>query len=215
MPPSVPPPERLDQLDAPTRALIVFAAAIAAGDPLRLDAACRAALEAGVPPLWGDELLLQSVLMVGWPRALVASDAWRRRLEARPAESLEDGGDYTRHAHWEARGEEVCGVIYGTSYDRLRENVRRLHPTLERWMVIDGYGRTLGRPGLDLARRELCIVAQVAVQGAGKQLHSHVRGAGHAGATAEAIDATFEAASAFMGERELNLAAALWERVRP
>jgi 4-carboxymuconolactone decarboxylase len=208
-------PERaiLDALDAPTRALVVLAAAIAAGSPTRLEAACRAALEAGVPPLWVDELLLQSVLMVGWPRALVGADTWRR-VSGRPAVSIEDGGDYRRHEEWEARGKDVCRTIYEGQYDRLRENVCALHPALERWMLVDGYGRTIGRPGLDLARRELCVVAQVAVQGAERQLHSHLKGAVRAGAAPEAVDETLVATFPFLGPSEHDVAVALWERVR-
>lgn len=203
----------LEHLDAPTRALVVLAAAIAAGGATRLEAACRAAVEAGVPSLWVDELLLQSVLMVGWPRALIGADAWRQ-VSGRPAVSVEDGGDYRRHEEWAARGEEVCRVIYEQQYDRLRENVCALHPALERWMLVDGYGRTIGRPGLDLARRELCVVAQVAVQGAERQLHSHLKGAMRAGAAPAAVDATLEAVAPILGEREHELAVALWEQVR-
>ena len=212
---TVSPPERpiLDVLDAPTRALVALAAAIAAGSATRLEAACRAAVEAGVPSLWVDELLLQSVLMVGWPRALIGADAWRL-VSGRPAVSVEDGGDYRRHVEWATRGEAVCRVIYEGQYDRLRENVCALHPALERWMLVDGYGRTIGRPGLDLARRELCVVAQVAVQGAERQLHSHLRGAMRAGATPAVVDEALEAAAPCLGERERELAVALWERLR-
>jgi len=212
---TAPPPDRpiLDVLDAPTRALVVLAAAIAVGSATRLEAACRAAVEAGVPSLWVDELLLQSVLMVGWPRALIGADAWRL-VSGRPAVSVEDGGDYRRHVEWASRGEEVCRIIYEGQYDRLRENVCALHPALERWMVVDGYGRTIGRPGLDLARRELCVVAQVAVQGAERQLHSHFKGAMRAGATPVVVEAALEAASPSLGERERVLALSLWERVR-
>lgn len=202
----------LERLDAPTRALVVLAAAIAAGDAPRLDAACRDAFEAGARPLWIDELLLQSVLMVGWPRTLVAAEAWRR-VSGRGAEPSEDGGDYSRHAAWERRGEGICRVVYGANYERLRENVRRLHPILERWMLVDGYGRTLGRGELDLARRELCIAAQVAVQGAERQLHSHLRGARHAGASPRVMEETLVAVAPFLGESERRLAASLWAKV--
>ena len=212
---TAPPADRpiLNVLDAPTRALVVLAAAIAAGSATRLEAACRAAVEAGVPSIWVDELLLQSVLMVGWPRALIGADAWRL-VSGRPAVSVEDGGDYRRHVEWAARGEEVCRVIYEGQYDRLRENVCALHPALERWMLVDGYGRTLGRPGLDLARRELCVVAQVAVQGAERQLHSHLKGARRAGATPAVIEKALDAVGTFLGEPERELSLALWERVR-
>jgi 4-carboxymuconolactone decarboxylase len=202
----------LQRLDAPTRALVVLAAAIAAGDAPRLDAACRDALEARIRPQWVDELLLQSVLMVGWPRTLVAAEAWRR-VAGRDAEPSEDGGDYSRHAAWERRGEAICRVVYGANYECLRENVRRLHPILERWMLVDGYGRTLGRGELDLTRRELCVAAQVAVQGAERQLHSHLRGARHAGASPRAMEEALLAVEPFLGEPQRGLAVSLWAKV--
>jgi 4-carboxymuconolactone decarboxylase len=49
-------------------------------------------------------------------------------------------------ALWRARGQEVCRAVYGGQYPRLRENVRDLHPDMERWMVEEGYGKVLGRP---------------------------------------------------------------------
>ena len=66
---------------------------------------------------------------------------------------------------------------------KLRESVRTLHPAIDSWMITEGYGRTLARPGLDLKLRELCTVAQTAVLEAPRQLHSHLRGALNAGAT--------------------------------
>ena len=176
----------LQKLDAATSALVALATAIALGDETLVEQHCRTCMAEGAPETWIDELLLQSTLMVGWPRALIASAICRRVLG--PAHSLEDGADYRRIPEWQERGEAVCRTIYGDNYQRLRSNIQELHPALDAWMVTEGYGRTLGRPGLDLARRELTIVAQVAVQGAERQLHAHLRGALHAGTAPAALD---------------------------
>lgn len=206
-------PATLDRLDPPTVALVVLSAAIATGKEPLVEERCRACIEATVPDLWADELLLQSVLMVGWPRALVAAAIWRRvgRHEPEPGE---DGSDYSRAAQWLARGESICRTVYGGSYERLRDNVRGLHPALDAWMVIEGYGRTLGRPGLDFARRELCVVAQLAVLGAERQLHSHLKGARNAGASADAITEALDAVRPVLGTAEAELAWSLWNRIR-
>ncbi len=201
-------------MDPATAALVDFAAAAAGGDAQALAVAAAAAVRAEVPAAWVEELLLQSVLMVGWPRALLAAGAWRR-LVPRAEAAGDPDADYARHPEWSRRGEAVCRTVYGPNYARLRENVRALHPALEAWMVTEGYGRTLGRPGLDLARRELCVVAQVAVQGAERQLHSHLRGALNAGASPAAIDAALALALARAGAGERTLATALWGRIRP
>ena len=203
----------LTTLDRPTRALVELAAAIATGEGPSVEHRARQCVASDVPPLWVDELLLQSVLMVGWPRALTAAALWRKIGPAAPV-SGEDGAADGRTGEWRERGEAVCRLVYGANYERLRANVAALHPALEAWMVTEGYGRTIGRPGLDLARRELCVVAQVAVQGAERQLHSHLKGAAHAGASALVIDAVLDAVQPMLGAREAELVRSLWNRIR-
>ena len=203
----------LERLDPETRALLGFAAAVALGDAAALEAAGRACLAARVPALWMDELLLQSVLMVGWPRALVAFAAWRG-VAGPAAPGAEDGSDYDRLAEWQARGVVICQAIYGKNYSRLRQNVRELHPSLEAWMITDGYGKTIGRPGLDLARRELCVVSQVAIQGAERQLHSHLKGALHAGASPAALSEALDIVRPLLGTKESEIVMSLWEQIR-
>jgi 4-carboxymuconolactone decarboxylase len=200
-------------LDAETAALVRLAAAIALGSRDTIQERSAEALTAGTPALWVDELLLQSVLMVGYPRALGAARIWR---EARGAEAEweEDGGDQRLAPSWAARGEALCRTIYGDNYRRLRDNVRALHPALDTWMVNEGYGRTLGRPGLDLVRRELAVIAQVAVLGALPQLHSHLRGALHAGAGAGVVGEALDLALRDAAPEYQAPARALWERVR-
>src|SRR6266545_6874087 len=65
------------RLDAQTTALVRVAAAVARGKVPELKARFAAAREARVPGLWIEELLLQSMLVVGYPLALVAFGAWR------------------------------------------------------------------------------------------------------------------------------------------
>lgn len=107
----------------------------------------------------------------------------------------------------------MCQVVYGGQYGRLRENVRALHPDMERWMVVEGYGKVLGRPGLDLATRELCIVALLAVLGAPRQLYAHLRGALNAGASREEVDLALREGSAFQDEVGRREAGRVWEQV--
>lgn len=200
-------------LDEATRALVALAAAIAQGEEPEIRDSVNEAVAAGVPPAWGDELLLQSVLMVGWPRSLVAAALWRKAVDA-PATG--DDGDlhYADHQEWTRRGEETCRVVYGDNYAKLRQNVRTLHPALDTWMLTEGYGRTMSRPGLDLMRRELCVVAQTAVLNTPRQLHSHLRGALHAGASAEAVEAALAVVNSFVSYEDWKAIKELWEQVR-
>jgi 4-carboxymuconolactone decarboxylase len=203
-----------DSLDPQSRDLVRFAAAIAQGYEPELRERVGPLRSSQVPSAWVEELILQSVLMVGYPRALIAFGVWRK-FSGVPAPDTDEGHDYAQVPEWTRRGEEVCGVIYGENYRKLRESVRTLHPAIDSWMITEGYGRTLGRPGLDLARRELCVVAQVAVQGAGRQLHSHLKGALNAGASAAAVTDTLDIVRPMLGAREAKLAASLWARIRP
>ncbi len=94
--------------------------------------------------------------------------------------------------------------VYGTMYDRLRENIRHLHPLLDDWMIDEGYGKVLSRPGLDLPRRELCIVAACAATGQDRQLHSHLHGARNVGASVGAVDAAVDALAGVLGAARLR-----------
>jgi 4-carboxymuconolactone decarboxylase len=205
--------EQRAALDEATRALVVLAAAIAAGNEPRLDEAIHQARAASTPPRWVDELLLQSVLMTGWPRALVAAGRWRASVDA-PADGAGLDLDYAAHERWSARGEALCREVYGDHYEQLRRNVRRLHPALDRWMVTEGYGRTLARAGLDAPRRELCVIAQTAVLATPRQLRSHLLGALNVGATPEAIDETLTAIASVASRDAMVLARQRWQVVR-
>lgn len=200
-------------LDEPTRALVVLAAAIAQGEMSGIRDRTDEAVTAGVPAAWADELLLQSVLMVGWPRALQAAGVWRKAMPEIAADD-DISNDYARHTEWLERGEETCRRIYGDNYARLRENVRGLHPALDLWMVTDGYGRTLSRPGLDLVRRELCIVAQTAVLNTPRQLHSHLLGALRAGAEIATLEAALGAVNPFVSYDDWKSVKELWDQVQ-
>ena len=81
-------------------------------------------------------------------------------------------------------------------------------------MVLEGYGKVLGRPGLDLPRRELCIVAACAATDQDRQLHSHLHGAINAGATPGEVDDTLRIVAPRIGPESSHRYALLWARVR-
>jgi len=115
---------------------------------------------------------------------------------------------------WRVLGEETCETVYGDMYERLRGNIRRLHPALDDWMITEGYGKVLSRPDLDLGRRELCIVAACAASMQDRQLHSHLHGALNAGVDQSVVDATIEAIADLLGEARARSVRLLWARVR-
>lgn len=209
-------------------------AAHAARDADALRQALPTAAElAGPEPV--EEALLQAYLFLGFPATIWAFGIWRplrssldlpaarpgKWTDASVRESTDgpDGEDADDLAvRWRRFGEAVCARIYGANYGKLRENVRRLHPELDRWMIMEGYGKVLSRPHLDLVTRELCIVALLAVTSWAPQLHSHLRGALNAGAdpaeVEEALEVGLRHAAKANGPDWPQEARGLWTRVR-
>lgn len=186
-------------------ALVDVSASIASRSRTSLERALRIARSASSREV--DEVILQSHLFVGYPIALEAMLLWRNIRPASADDAGEDPG-------WQDRGADVCRTVYGTNYEKLRQNVTALHPDLDRWMVETGYGRVIGRPRLDLATRELCISALLAVWNSPRQLHSHLRGAANAGAAIADIDAALAIASRHLTPAAVTEVEALWGTVR-
>jgi 4-carboxymuconolactone decarboxylase len=81
-------------------------------------------------------------------------------------------------------------------------------------MIVDGYGKVLSRPGLDIARRELCVVAVCAVARQDRQLHSHLHGALHVGTPPDVVSDALDALADLMSEADHARARHLWSHVR-
>lgn len=159
-----------------------------------------------------EEIILQSYLFAGFPRALNAARAWRAVSE-RDAPDEDEESLKADLAAWRERGEETCAVVYGDHYEKLRENIRALHPALDEWMIVDGYGKVLSRPGVDLRTRELCVVAACAVSGQQRQLHSHFHGALNAGASASELAAVLDALTDLISRDDLSRYRQLLQKV--
>src|SRR2546430_9594794 len=203
-------------LDPQTAGLVRAAAALAGGKIAELKQRFVAARAAGVPDLWVEELLLQSLLVVGYPLALVAFGVWRD-VTGPIARGGDSAGEELAHEEWQAwaeRGAQVCAAVYGRAYHKLLVNLRSLHPALEDLVLVDAYGKVIGRPGLDLKRRELCTVAAIAVLGTAQQLHSHLRGALNTGATREEIEAVLALIEPDLDPEHKRRADAPWQDVK-
>lgn len=201
----------VEALDAEHVALVRLAAAIAAADE-PVVRRCLADAHAQVRPLWVEEVILQSYLFAGFPRTLNAAREWRR-ISQRRAPETDEGERFGDSAQWAARGERTCAIVYGPFYERLRHNIRELHPALDAWMIVEGYGKVLSREGLDLRRRELCIVAACAAARQDRQLHSHLHGALHAGSNAAELYAVLDALADFVPADDMQRFRLLLARV--
>ena len=192
-----------------TTCLVRVAAAIAALDENSVRKEMEAA-HSRVDPALVEEVILQSYLFAGFPRALNAARIWRTfASEAAPA-TLAQSDDLHE---WREQGKRTCATVYGGAYEKLRENIRTLHPLLDEWMITDGYGKVLSRPLLDLKLRELCIVAACAASGQQRQLHSHLRGALNAGVAPADVERTLDSLSDLVPADRLASYKLLFSRV--
>ena len=194
------------------RALVRLAAVIAGGSEADIRAELASAQKFARVE-WIEEVILQSYLFAGFPRTLNAAREWRK-VSGREAPSMDAGERLDRVDEWRKQGEATCAIVYGPFYERLRQNIRALHPALDSWMIVEGYGKVLSRPQLDLARRELCIVAACAASRQDRQLHSHLHGALHAGASEAAITDTLAAISVLVSPDDAIRYRMLWSKVQ-
>ena len=206
MPHETPVGATLVHLDDATRALVRLSASLASGSEEDVRGALQRAM-GPTPHDWIEELLLQTYLFAGFPRALNGMREWRR-LAPKPA-----SGTVTPNDAFADAGETTCARVYGGMYERLRENIKALHPRLDEWMITEGYGKVLSRPALDLGRREICIVAACAATGQDRQLQSHLHGARNVGVADSVISETLASLADMIPRDSHERATRLWTRI--
>ena len=169
------------------RALAIFSAVVALGDDDTLGGAIASLKLCGVPRTELYEIILQSYLFLGFPRTLIAAEALSIHWPA-PADPYR-ASKGTEYEEWKVRGEELYKKVYGNNASRLQDRVTSFAPEIFDWMIAEGYGKVLSRPGLGIVERELAVVAALIVENRPKQLMSHLRGALLVGATNTQIKA--------------------------
>ena len=116
------------------------------------------------------EALLQTYLFAGFPSALISLKLFNQIVNK---EKKYVGFDLHKYLN---RGEKNCKIIYGTKYEKLISNIKSFSPEMAEWLIIEGYGKVLGRKGLSLKEREVCIVSILASLKFKDQLYSHING---------------------------------------
>jgi len=168
-------------LTAEQAAVVDVSAAIAASDAASVEAESKRAIEAGLPAAALYEIILQSYLFVGFPRAIEAFFAARPVLER--AAAVPTRAAIADSAEWDRAGEALCRSVYGRNYEKLMETMRALSPDLAASMIREGYGKTLSRPALGVVEREYGVIAILTVTRMWRQLRSHAIGAVNVGGT--------------------------------
>jgi 4-carboxymuconolactone decarboxylase len=170
-----------ETLPGPEAGLVSLSAAIAAGDGQAVAALTEDAFRNGASGEAVYETILQSYLFLGFPRAIEAFFAAGPALGRHGAVPAE--ADDVEPEVWRRDGEALCRRVYGRNYEKLVTTMRGLSPDLASWMILEGYGKTLSRPGLDPVAREYCVVAILTTTRMWRQLRSHAIGATQVGGT--------------------------------
>ena len=159
------------------------------------------------------EALLQSYLFAGFPAALEAFSTFRRTLDESDCDFTPPKVECYDVENFKKRGEQTCEKIYTSVYASMRARLGALSPQLDEWMIVEGYGKTLTRPQLDLQRRELINVAMLATTGWERQLYSHIRGARSTGASHDEICEAIRCALWLKGDEVFSGAMRVLEEV--
>lgn len=175
------------------RALMLCGVALVVSTPEGLHAAISHGRQMGMSRIQLEECALQSYLFLGFPRMITAleilSQVWpdgkTTKSERVDLTALAPSSEQLKQ-HWED-GVEQCGVIYGKKFNDLASYMYTVSPTLLTWMIQEGYGKVLSRPGLELSSRELLNVSMLLLEERERQLYSHLRGALNAGVESERL----------------------------
>lgn len=167
---------------AASRSLALFSGAITDSHDENSRRAIQVCLDHGVEPHQLYEVVLQSYLFVGFPRMLSAAEALDAILPPGTLGLDQATLNPDDPTVWHDRGQKLCRRVYDSSYQALKDRVTGMAPEIFLWMELEGYGKVLSRPGLDIVDRELAIVACLMLENRASQLYSHVRGALNVGA---------------------------------
>ncbi len=119
------------------------------------------------------ESLLQNYLFTGYPSAMMSLKILKEYFPDHN-EDLSEDWDLNRYRD---RGIQNCKKIYGKKFEKLISNVKGFSPELSDWLVLEGYGKVMGRKELSLKKRELNIISVLSVLKFEDQLYSHINGA--------------------------------------
>ena len=160
------------------------------------------------------ETILQSYLFLGFPRmieaALVFGEVFGENEERREIEKFSEA----EAERWFTDGMELCRWVYGRHFENLKARFISIMPEMFRWMVIEGYGKVLTRPGLTQIERELAEVAALIVDRRERQLVSHVRGSLNVGADTTLLRQVNDDIRPISGEQAFRLADDIIRRIQ-
>lgn len=174
------------------RPIAVLSAVIARGDFEHIKAALQYLNSKNIDAAAVYETVIQSYLFLGFPRMIEAALAYNEVYGDRTDRNIFKPVTSNEAVMWFDDGSNLCRRVYGKNYERLEKKFLKVSPELFRWMVVEGYGKVLSRPGLGHIERELAEVAALIVDGRRRQLISHLQGSLNVGASFAMIGKVLE-----------------------
>jgi len=194
--------------------LSFFSAVIAVGNNDLVRAALEYFRETAFDAVAVYETILQSYLFLGFPRMIEAALIHHDVFGDRPgADNTIEQISPAEARAWFGGGMALCRQVYGKNFARLQEKFKGVSPEIFRWMVIEGYGKVLTRPGLNSVERELAEVAALIVDRRERQLLSHLIGSLNVGASAQMIRTVNDDIAPLAGEEARVMANRLIDQV--
>ncbi|MEZ5358700.1 MAG: carboxymuconolactone decarboxylase family protein [Candidatus Zixiibacteriota bacterium] len=187
--------------------LPLLSAAIAGRDESIIELILRQSLDARISPLAIDETILQSHLFLGFP-AMIETSRLFAKIHPRRYKKTQLPEPYagTTVKEWNREGLKKIRRLYGPAFERLVPYINSFSPQILTWMINDGYGQVLSRPGLGFHLRELCTVATLTVTAYEHQLGAHIRGALNVGADAHELNRVITDCRYFCPQKNIKLA---------
>jgi len=117
------------------------------------------------------ETILHSYLFCGFPAVIESLRIFKKYFpEFKPKIYNYDVKKF------KTEGITNCNLIYKDNYKKLIKNMNYYSHDMKEWMLIEGYGKVMGRSGLNLKERELVTVSILSTKYYESQLHSHIKG---------------------------------------
>ena len=194
------------------RLLTFIAACQASSKPTILKGLLKWALKSDIDPKEIYEILLQGHLFVGYPKAIESFFIFNDIIR-KSEEYFGYNREIANYNLFEARGLKTAKQIYNNKFDLVYDNIKNLCPDLVSGMIIEGYGRIISRPGLDILARELAIVAVLTITSMPRQLYSHIKGSLNVGANPDQIKAIIKRCGFYINPSKIDQALLILEKV--
>jgi alkylhydroperoxidase/carboxymuconolactone decarboxylase family protein YurZ len=185
--------------DSEIKFLCFIAACISAKKLYSLEHILIIAKSINIGPKKIYETIIQIYLFCGFPATIEALKVFNKLFPSFEKKYTEfDLNLYIK------KGQKNCRNIYRENYSKLLDNFTNLSPDLKDWMIIEGYGKVMGRTGLILKERELINVTVLSTNYYEHQLYSHLKGAINTNSSIELIEAIINLTSLFNKRRNVR-----------